>query len=92
MLTRVIMLVDLDYFYAQCEELRNPSLRDKPVVVCVYSGRTEESGAVSTSNYVARNYGVKSGMPIYLAKKNSRTSMLLFCLLMTGSTQIHPTR
>jgi DNA polymerase IV (DinB-like DNA polymerase) len=67
--TRVILLVDLDYFYAQCEELRNPSLKDKPVVVCVYSGRTEESGAVSTSNYLARKYSVKSGMPIYLAKK-----------------------
>lgn len=69
MSTRVILLVDLDYFYAQCEELRNPSLKDKPVVVCVYSGRTKESGAVSTSNYLARKYGVKSGMPIYLAKK-----------------------
>ena len=67
--TRIIMLVDLDYFYAQCEELRNPSLKTKPVVVCVYSGRSEDSGAVSTANYVARNYGVKSGMPIFLAKK-----------------------
>jgi len=67
--TRVIMLVDLDYFYAQCEEVKNPSLKDKPVVVCVYSGRTEDSGAVSTANYLARKYGVKSGMPIYLAKK-----------------------
>ena len=66
---RIIMLVDLDYFFAQCEELKNPSLKEKPVVVCVYSGRTEESGAVSTANYVARKYGVKSGMPIYLAKK-----------------------
>jgi DNA polymerase IV (DinB-like DNA polymerase) len=63
------MLVDLDYFFAQCEELRNPSIKDKPVVVCVYSGRSEESGAVSTANYVARKYGVKSGMPIFLAKK-----------------------
>ena len=63
------MLVDLDYFFAQCEELRNPSLRDKPVVVCVYSGRSEDSGAVSTSNYIARKYGVKSGMPIFLAKR-----------------------
>ncbi|MGA3192806.1 MAG: DNA polymerase IV [Candidatus Bathyarchaeia archaeon] len=69
MSTRVIMLVDLDYFFAQCEELRNPVLRDKPVVVCVYSGRSEDSGAVSTSNYIARKYGVKSGMPIFLAKK-----------------------
>jgi len=63
------MLVDLDYFYAQCEERRNPSFKDKPVVVCVYSGRTEDSGAVSTANYVAREYGVKSGMPIFLAKR-----------------------
>lgn len=63
------MLLDLDYFFAQCEELRNPALKTKPVVVCVYSGRTEESGAVSTSNYLAREYGVKSGMPIFIAKK-----------------------
>jgi DNA polymerase IV (DinB-like DNA polymerase) len=63
------MLVDLDYFFAQAEETRNPAIRDKPVVVCVYSGRSEESGAVSTSNYLARKYGVKSGMPIFLAKK-----------------------
>jgi DNA polymerase IV (DinB-like DNA polymerase) len=63
------MLVDLDYFYAQCEELRNPSLKDKPLVVCVYSGRSQDSGAVSTANYIARKYGVRSGMPIFLAKK-----------------------
>ncbi|MGQ9759499.1 MAG: DNA polymerase IV [Candidatus Methanomethylicaceae archaeon] len=66
---RVIMLVDLDYFYAQVEEIRNPSLRDKPVVVCVYSGRSEDSGVVSTANYIARRYGVKSGIPIVLAKR-----------------------
>jgi DNA polymerase IV (DinB-like DNA polymerase) len=66
---RVVMLVDLDYFYAQCEERRNPSIKDKPVVVCVYSGRSEDSGAVATANYVARKYGVKSGIPISLAKK-----------------------
>ncbi len=69
MQTRVIMLADFDYFFAQCEELRNPSIKDKPVVVGVYSGRTEESGAVSTSNYIARKYGVKSGLPLFLAKK-----------------------
>lgn len=63
------MLVDFDYFFAQCEELRNPALKDKPVVVGVYSGRTEESGAVSTRNYVARKYCVKSGMPLFLAKR-----------------------
>ncbi len=68
MQNRVIMLADFDYFFAQCEELRNQAIKDKPVVVGVYSGRTEESGAVSTSNYIARKYGVKSGMPLFLAK------------------------
>lgn len=65
---RIIMLVDFDYFFAQIEERRNPSIKDKPVVVCVYSGRSQNSGAVSTANYVARKYGVRSGMPIALAK------------------------
>ncbi len=67
--TRVIFLADFDYFFAQCEELRNPAIKDKPIVVGVYSGRTEESGAVSTSNYIAREYGVKSGLPLFMAKR-----------------------
>jgi len=75
---RIVMLVDLDYFYAQCEEKRNPSLKGKPVVVCVYSGRTEESGAVSTANYIARKYGVKSGIPISLAKKKLKDTDAVF--------------
>lgn len=66
---RTVLAVDLDYFYAQCEELRNPEIKDKPVVVCVYSGRTDDSGAVSTCNYNARKLGVKSGIPIVQAKK-----------------------
>jgi len=63
------MHVDLDSFYAQCEENANPGIKGKPVVVCVYSGRTEESGAVSTANYQARKYGVRAGIPIVRAKK-----------------------
>jgi DNA polymerase IV (DinB-like DNA polymerase) len=61
--------VDLDYFFAQCEELRNPALRGKPIVIGMYSGRTAESGAVSTANYIARASGVKSGMPLFQAKR-----------------------
>jgi DNA polymerase IV (DinB-like DNA polymerase) len=68
-LTRVIGHIDLDYFYAQVEEVENPSIRARPIVVCVFSGRTEDSGVVSTANYVARGYGVKSGMPIAAAKR-----------------------
>ena len=65
---RLIFHLDLDYFYAQCEEVRNPELRNHPLVVCVYSGRNTDSGVVSTSNYKARELGVKSGMPIKIAK------------------------
>jgi DNA polymerase IV (DinB-like DNA polymerase) len=72
------MLVDFDYFFAQIEERRNPSIKDKPVVVCVYSGRSQDSGAVSTANYVARKYGVKSGMPIALAKSKLENADAVF--------------
>lgn len=68
---RVIFHVDCDYFFAQCEELRNPSLKGKSVAVCVYSGRTADSGAVGTANYPARKLGIHSGMPIAFAKKKA---------------------
>src|SRR5215213_11316487 len=65
---RIIFHIDLDYFFAQCEEIRRPEIKAKPVVICVYSGRTKESGVVSTCNYLARKYGVKSGISINAAK------------------------
>ena len=67
--TRVVFHIDFDYFYAQCEETRNPELKSKPVCVCVFSDRGGDSGAIATANYTARKYGVKSGMPIMFAKK-----------------------
>ncbi len=66
---RIIAAVDMDYFYAQCEEVRDPTLKTKPVVVCMFSGRTEDSGAVATCNYVARDHGVRSGIAIFRAKE-----------------------
>ena len=66
---KVIGHIDFDYFYAQVEEVENPSLKGRPVIVCVFSGRTEDSGVVSTANYKAREFGVHSGMPIVQAKK-----------------------
>lgn len=66
---RVVFHIDFDYFYAQCEELRRPELRARPVVVCVFSDRGGDSGAVATANYHARKFGVKSGIPIRFAKK-----------------------
>ncbi|MDX1533162.1 MAG: DNA polymerase IV [Nitrosopumilaceae archaeon] len=65
---RIIFHIDFDYFYAQCEEIRNPELKTKPVAVCVFSDRGGDSGAIATANYTARKFGVKSGMPIKFAK------------------------
>ena len=65
---RVIFHVDFDYFYAQCEEIRNPALKPKPVAVCIFSDRGNDSGAIATANYKAREYEVKSGIPIKFAK------------------------
>jgi DNA polymerase IV (DinB-like DNA polymerase) len=68
-LERIIFHIDFDYFYAQCEEVRKPELKTKPVCVCVFSDRGGDSGAIATANYTARKYGVKSGIPISFAKK-----------------------
>ena len=75
---KIIFHIDFDYFYAQCEEIRNPDLRNIPSVVCVYSGREEDSGVVSTCNYEARKYGVKAAMPIRLAKSKLKDIEAIF--------------
>jgi DNA polymerase IV (DinB-like DNA polymerase) len=76
---RIITHIDFDYFFAQCEEIKRPEIKGKPVVVCIYSGRTKESGVVSTCNYIARKYGVKSGISIKIAKaKLAQVSQAVF--------------
>ncbi len=74
---RIILHVDMDYFFAQCEEREHPELKGKPVVICVYSGRGGDSGAVSTSNYEARKFGIKAGIPISRAKKLNPDAVFL---------------
>ncbi|MCX9012970.1 MAG: DNA polymerase IV [Candidatus Methanoperedens sp.] len=74
---RIILHIDMDYFFAQCEERERPEIKGKPVVICVYSGRGGDSGAVSTSNYEARKLGVKAGIPIYRAKKLAPDAVFL---------------
>ncbi|WP_455368306.1 DNA polymerase IV [[Eubacterium] cellulosolvens] len=75
---RIILHVDLDSFYASLEEIRHTELKGKPIVICVYSGRSSDSGAVSTSNYKARELGIKSGIPISLAKHIAKDKEVIF--------------
>jgi DNA polymerase IV (DinB-like DNA polymerase) len=65
---RIIGLLDLDYFYAQAEILRKPELKAKPVVIVMPTLR-ENCGVIATCNYEARALKIKSGMPLFLAKK-----------------------
>lgn len=72
---RIVALLDLDYFYAQCEQIRNPTLKGKPVVIVMPSLR-EGAGAIATCNYEARALKIRSGMPLSLAKKLSNTETI----------------
>jgi len=66
-MSRIILHIDLDSFYAACEERRKPEIRGKPVVICMYSGR-KDSGAVATANYAARALGIRAGLPLRTAR------------------------
>ncbi len=62
-MNKLIFHLDLDAFFASCEEAVNPKLRNKPIIV---SGRNKRS-VVSTANYKARKFGVKAAMPVWYA-------------------------
>ena len=64
-MSRVYFHIDLNAFFASCEELLDPSLRGKPLVV---GGKSRRS-VISTANYEARKYGIHSAMPMQQAEK-----------------------
>ena len=75
MSSKVIVHIDLNAFFARCEELKNPSLEGKPLAV----GHDGRGGIVSTCSYAARKYGVSSAMPMFKAKKLCPKLIVLPC-------------
>ncbi len=64
-MSKVIVHIDLNAFFARCEEIKDPSLENKPVAI----GHDGRGGIVSTCSYKAREYGVSSAMPMFKAKQ-----------------------
>jgi DNA polymerase-4 len=61
---RAIIHLDMDCFYAAIEVRDRPSLRGKPVGV---GGARDRRGVLTTCNYEARKFGVRSAMPTFMA-------------------------
>ncbi|MGZ9897430.1 DNA polymerase IV [Shewanella gaetbuli] len=65
-MTRKIIHIDMDCYFAAVEMRDFPELQDKPIAV---GGRSDRRGVISTCNYAARKFGVRSAMSSYQALK-----------------------
>ena len=62
----MILLVDMDAFFASVEQLHDPHLHGRPVIVC---GDPSRRGVVTAASYEVRPSGVRAGMPLAEARR-----------------------
>ncbi len=74
---RTIFHIDLDAFFASCEERENPQFQGMPIVVGADPKNGMGRGVVSTANYIARKFGIHSAMPISQAWRLCPTAIFL---------------
>ncbi|MBI2007452.1 MAG: DNA polymerase IV [Candidatus Blackburnbacteria bacterium] len=72
-----IMHIDMDAFFAAIEERDNPQFQGRPIVVGADPNGGNGRGVVSTANYEARKYGIKSALPISVAWRLCPTAIFL---------------
>lgn len=96
----IIAHIDMDAFFASIEQLDNPALQGK----CVVVGGASRRGVVAAASYVARQYGIHSAMPIFQArqrcphlvivpprrKRYTQISRQIMAILETFSPRVEP--
>ena len=71
---RTFFHVDLDAFFASVEQIKNPKLKNKPVIV---GGHNSRRGVVAAASYEAKRFGVTAGMPWPQAKQKCPAAVFL---------------
>ena len=87
---RKILHIDMDAFFASVEQVLNPSLKDKPLIIGGDLGDTR--GVVCTASYEARKYGVHSAMPLSQARRLCPHGIFMrgnFAQYQEASKQVH---
>ena len=64
-MNKVILHIDMNAYFASVAEINDPTLKGKPIAV----GGNSSRSIITTASYEARKYGVKSAMPIFMAKR-----------------------
>ncbi|ASZ09093.1 DNA polymerase IV [Mesoplasma chauliocola] len=78
---KIILHLDMDAFFASCEQAHDKTLKNKPVVVA----RDNDRSIIVAASYDARKYGIKTGMPIFMAKQLAYGELII----KTGNRELY---